>query len=81
LFLTSGVIKGKLYAVGGGSISGDSNVVEAYNPATNTWSTKTSMPTAREGLGNGVTANKLYAVGGASHALGYLNTVEAFRTH
>ena len=81
IYLTVGVIKGKLYAVGGSSVNGDSKAVEAYNPATNTWSTKASMPTARYGLANGVIAKILYAVGGQSNNGGYLNTVEAFSSH
>jgi N-acetylneuraminic acid mutarotase len=78
LYLTAGVIKGKLYAVGGSSANGDSNVNEAYNPATNTWTTKAHMPTARYGLAAGVIAKILYAVGGQSNNGGYLNTVEAY---
>jgi N-acetylneuraminic acid mutarotase len=49
---------GKLYAVGGivrdtHSVSGFSSVgtVEEYDPATDTWTTKASMPTARSNLG------------------------------
>ena len=35
-----------------------------YNPATNQWSTKATMPTARTRLGAAVINNQLYAVGG-----------------
>jgi len=43
-----------IYAIGGlsGSISGSPylNIVEKYDPETDTWSTVASMPTARTGL-------------------------------
>jgi hypothetical protein len=40
--------------------------VEEYDPATNTWTTKAPMPTARESLGLAAASNgKIYAVGGA----------------
>jgi N-acetylneuraminic acid mutarotase len=63
-------INGVLYAVGGdvGCCYQPSNMVatvEAYDPATNTWTTKASMPTARAELGVGVVNGILYAVDGA----------------
>jgi N-acetylneuraminic acid mutarotase len=58
-------MNGKLYVVGGTNAA---DVVLAatliYNPATNQWSTKASMPTARTRLGSAVIDNLLYAVGG-----------------
>jgi len=76
-----GVIDGILYAVGGVSITKSTNIylntVEAYDPSTNTWSTKASMPTAREGLGVGVINGILYAVGGNGTST-HLTTVEAY---
>jgi N-acetylneuraminic acid mutarotase len=42
------------------------NATEAYNPATDTWSQKTSMPTSREGFGVAVYQNKIYCIGGRS---------------
>ena len=59
------MINGKLYVVGGTNAAG---VVLAatlvYDPATNQWSTKAAMPTARTRLGAAVINNQLYAVGG-----------------
>lgn len=77
-----GVVNGILYAVGGCSGSGFCGVgplttVEAYDPATNTWTTKASMPTARDGLAGGVVNGILYAVGGYSEGFD-LATVEAY---
>jgi hypothetical protein len=45
---------GMIYAIGGRTNSGgliNLATVEEYNPTTNTWATRTSMPTARTGLG------------------------------
>jgi N-acetylneuraminic acid mutarotase len=54
-----------LYAVGGGSVeTGALGTVEAYNPSTNTWTTKAAMPTPRDGHAIGVINGILYAVGG-----------------
>ena len=35
---------GKLYAVGGGNASGVLSTVQEYDPATDTWATRTTMP-------------------------------------
>jgi len=60
---------GRLFVIGGttsSSLSTPTNVVESYNPNTNTWSTVLPpMPTARSGLG-AATGNdgRIYAFGG-----------------
>lgn len=51
--------------------------VEAYDPVTNTWTTKAPMPTPRSMLAVGVVNGILYAVGGQS-ATGSFNVVEAY---
>ena len=61
--LTSDVVNGKIYVIGGYN-NGFLNTVEEYDPAANTWSTKTAMPTAREGLTSSVVNGKIYAIGG-----------------
>src|SRR6266576_1225796 len=63
--LSSGVVNGILYAVGG--IAASTAIVatnEAYDPATDTWTTKAPMPTARAGLAVGVVNGIVYAIGG-----------------
>jgi hypothetical protein len=54
-----------------------SNVVEAYDPATNAWTMKAPMPTARTQVAVGVVNNILYAVGGHGTS-SVLDTVEAY---
>ena len=63
-----GVINNILYFVGGLGYRPTGPFVkyevEAYDPATDTWSKKAGLPIARYGLGAGVVNGKLYAVGG-----------------
>jgi N-acetylneuraminic acid mutarotase len=62
------VINGILYVVGGAAGADADHAslatVEAYDPATNTWTPKASMPTARARLGAAAIDGILYAVGG-----------------
>ncbi len=80
--LAVGVVDGILYAVGGlfyvGVNGFVTNAVEAYNPATNTWSTKASLPTARYALRAGVVNGVLYAIGGSFINGTLVATVEAY---
>jgi N-acetylneuraminic acid mutarotase len=78
-----GVANNVLYVVGGFKTDSGTTralgTVEAYDPATNTWTTKAPMPTARGGTAAGVVNNVLYVVGGRSEAPpSYLDTVEAY---
>jgi Kelch motif protein len=64
-----GVVNGILYAVGGrvyhdDGPSEDLPTVEAYDPSTNSWTTKSPMPTPRAYLSVGVVGGILYALGG-----------------
>jgi len=69
---SAGVINGTLYVVGGYSNAGiiPPNTspylatVEAYDPTTNTWTTKAPMPTPRENAVSGVVNGILYVAGG-----------------
>lgn len=78
--LGTGVNNGILYAIGGSgnnaTCCNQFATLEAYNPATNTWTPMAPMPTGREGLAAGVVNGILYAVGGYN---GVVNTlVEAY---
>jgi N-acetylneuraminic acid mutarotase len=59
---------GLIYTLGGiaeGQGGGKTGVLEVYNPATNSWSTRSPMPTPRYGLAAVLgTDGKIYAIGG-----------------
>lgn len=57
-------INGLIYVVGGLNSTTSLNVLEVYDPVTNTWVPKTGMPTVRHGAASGVINGKLYVVGG-----------------
>ena len=57
-------MNGILYAVGGYDGTHYLATVEAYNPVTNSWTTKASMPTPRLAPSVGVVNGILYAMGG-----------------
>jgi N-acetylneuraminic acid mutarotase len=72
------VVGDKLYIIGGATTPPGSKetavhparphvsvgTVEEYDPATNTWRSRTSMPTPRNHATTGVVNNKLYVIGG-----------------
>jgi N-acetylneuraminic acid mutarotase len=64
------VINGVFFVAGGEDGSGSAKLtVDAYNPATNTWTTKGGLlPEPQGGMGSGVISGKLYAVGGSGPA-------------
>ena len=77
-----GVVGGVLYAVGGMAGSpgavGPRATLEAYDPATNTWTQRAPMPTVRSLLGVGTLNGVLYAIGGLAGDGSRLATVEAY---
>jgi N-acetylneuraminic acid mutarotase len=62
------VYQGKIFVAGGQSISAIHNAVsralEAYDPATNTWTSYPNTPQARHGQGGGVIGNRFHVVSG-----------------
>jgi N-acetylneuraminic acid mutarotase len=78
----AGAVNGILYVVGGCPNNPCSQhavgTVEAYDPTSNTWTTKAAMPTPRAALGIGVVNGVLYAVGGFANGAIHVNTVEAY---
>ena len=69
LDLTTSVLDGKIYVIGG--YEGDSDGregsvrVEVYDPSANTWQTRADLPTGRGGLASVVMGGKIYTMGGS----------------
>ena len=73
------VVNGDIYAIGGNTVTGEYNIDqgffkginggtvntnEQYDPATDTWTLKASMPTPRDSFAIAVYQNKIYCIGG-----------------
>ena len=71
---------GYIYAIGGQTTAtaGYTNLVEKYNPATDTWSTVKSMNYPRSYFGSVVYGGKIYAFGGASTNGALTNSIEVY---
>ena len=63
-YLSSCVVSGKIYAIGG--VAASYNKVEEYDPATDTWTTKKPMPTGRAFLVTSAVNGKIYTIGGGT---------------
>ena len=85
-----GVVNGKIYliggrlaanGIGGGLAASNTDVVEEYNPTTDSWRAMNRMPTARSGEGWATYDGKIYIAGGEEknyHMEGPLRDVEVF---
>jgi N-acetylneuraminic acid mutarotase len=81
-------LDGKLYVIGGtvGSCfpsgwAANVSINEVYDIATDTWSTRAPMPTARSGIGAAVIDGKIYVIGGegwVDESGGVFRTNEAY---
>jgi N-acetylneuraminic acid mutarotase len=82
VWLTTSVVDGKIYAIGGLSVTKEPlSTVEVYDPATDTWTTKTPMPTARGGHAAAVVNGMIYIIGGGTEngqPVGGYSLVEAY---
>ena len=65
------VVNGKIYAIGGSTGSGSDALIsgivgtnEEYDPETDTWTFKVSMPTPRTSFAIAAYQNKIYCIGG-----------------
>lgn len=82
LAFTVTTLNNSLYALGGQTKSGSTypylSTLERYDPSTDTWSTKTPMPTERMYLAAATMNGILYAVGGWNGSSPTLNVLEAY---
>lgn len=82
--LGAAVVDDKIYAIGGSTLQGSrpsaGGVVgknEQYDPTTNKWSSKASMPTPRSNFAIAVYENKIYCIGGTTNG-GYTAVNEVY---
>ena len=79
---TAVVVNNKIYVIGGYYDSNGkvvrTNVVEIYDPNSDTWQTGISMPTARSWSSASVVNDTIYVVGGTNNSGEILPTVESF---
>ena len=73
--VAAGSVNGIIYAVGGWGFPNPGpccymNLLEAYDPSSDSWTTKAPLPIARTGMSVGVVNGILYVVGGLTPAVG-----------
>ena len=82
--LAAAVVNNIIYAIGGFTTFPDLlnpqviPVNEAYDPSTDTWTTKAPMPTPRAAFAAAVVNNIIYTIGGDSTSTNFLSTNEAY---
>lgn len=75
--LVVGEANGKLYAIGGQTPT-RTTLVQEYDPSTNTWTTKTSLPSERTRFAAAVLNDKIYVAGGVDDGGVFLNMTEYY---
>jgi N-acetylneuraminic acid mutarotase len=68
-FPVAGAIGGKFYLAGGTKMGDPTGSLQVYDPATNKWTNKASMPEPRSEAAGAVINGKLYVAGGQGTAL------------
>jgi N-acetylneuraminic acid mutarotase len=81
-------VNGKIYVIGGRlsgafiiGFPGNTNLVQAYDPAADSWVTKAPMPTARSGLNTATLNGIIYAAGGEVQDDKFLAAYRAFEAY
>jgi N-acetylneuraminic acid mutarotase len=77
--LEANVVDGKIYLIGGDNDGPLENwngtLIEVYDPATDSWSTKAPMPIAAAAYASAVLDNKIYIIGGFTGTKDSLNQI------
>ena len=65
--MDANVVEGKIYLIGGGqrTPNDDFDINEVFDPATDSWTTKTPIPTGVDYYVSAIVDNKIYIMGGA----------------
>ncbi|MFC1569619.1 kelch repeat-containing protein [bacterium] len=81
-FIAASSVNGKIYVIGGSKLTGTIwaglNTVEEYDPVTDTWKSKSNMPTRRWSPSTCVVDGKIYTIGGN---IGYPNISNAVEVY
>ena len=84
-WLSSSVVDGKIYAIGGSPVDdlharpvSATAAVEEYDPSTDTWTRKSDMPTARTAHCACAINGIIYVIGGITNNQASLSTVDAY---
>ena len=75
--LSTAVVEGKIYAIGGWDGSQILSTVETYDPVTGTWTKRADMRAPRAFLSSAVVDGKIYAIGGWDRSQN-ISTVQAY---
>lgn len=86
---TAGMVNGKIYVIGGrvggayvSSGSSNVNVVEEYDPATDSWGApKARMPSARSAMASGTYGGRIYVTGGEGQDYRTMYTFRALEAY
>ncbi len=79
--LCANVVNDKIYLIGGKKYSSitpffnETNINEVYDPTSDSWSTKTPVPTSVKGYASAVFNDKIYVMGGSLESLSLENTL------
>jgi N-acetylneuraminic acid mutarotase len=76
--LSTSVVNGQIYAIGGRAGDKAYSIVEVYDPASDTWTRKADMPEPRYRHGVGVVNGKIYIMGGIEGSIGPTKLVEEY---
>ena len=62
--LSTSVVDGKIYAIGGWGNNRELSTVEEYDPVADKWTQKADIPTSRQAFSTSVANGRIYAIGG-----------------
>jgi hypothetical protein len=72
-------VNGVLYAIGGFTGTAAIATVEAYDPMSNLWTPKASMPVAKRSFGTAMLDGRIYSIGGFNGTGTLVSTVDIYQ--